>query len=985
MELILNRDLDHQVKGRNAIVEVLSENLVEPGTFYFQNPIIQMDRQELSGRISQVQAKTEVPTAHRQHNAVDAYLHLDVKMETGTGKTYVYTSAMYELHRRYGFNKFILVVPTLAIKAGARQFLEDPYTLRHFREVCGYEADVQVLTLDAGKKKKGKNYFPSAVREFVAGSSQNKQKIYVLLTNMGLLGGASKQLTDTYDFGIEGFYRPVDGLKGTLPIVFIDEPHRFAKEQKAFQFIEKSICPQMLVRFGATFPEVEFGRGRNKIRRKDYHNLVYDLNSFQAFNQNLIKGIAKEHFEPSGDNPEKIRVMNIEAKKSVRLRLLQKDKAPAYFDLRTGDSLGQLSANLSGIVVEGIGTGEILLSNGQTKQTGAEFDTDIYSTSYQESMLRLALIRHFETERSNFNRPAKIKTLALFFIDDINSYRSENEHEAYLRTGFERILREETQRVINLLDENETEYKTFLEATLANIPGSHAGYFAQDNSSTDEAIAQEIQVILYEKKTLVSIRNAKGQFNTLRFLFSKWTLKEGWDNPNVFTIAKLRSSGSENSKLQEVGRGLRLPVNEFGNRVSSETFMLNYIIDFTEHDFAEKLVMEINAEQPQNFTLTYEHINRVAQKLEKDPDELVQELLTQRFINFRLEIKYENIAAFFEAYPDFQVGLQPGRVRDMNKKRTSQMVKVKKAAYDDIRELWERINEKYFLVYEPLEKESFLEEELLGLLRLGVFAEVYLRGNRKELDASGQEAMLREGEAVQFRIEKVLPYHQFLKRINRQTNLPITLLHQVLVRFHAERKLEPSKFNENSATNFVRAFQNWKIEKLLGRFKYSKANLPKRGTSLTFADGSLKPELPVGIFGLNTMGETPADKYLYDLYAYDSPLEKENLLASGIEEIVVYGKIPRKSISIPTIVGETYSPDFMYVVKKENGEKILNLVVETKDVEKQAELRGVEKAKIDCASVFFKQLTVEGYKVEFHTQLNGKKIRQIIDEVLSDD
>jgi type III restriction enzyme len=118
------------------------------------------------------------------------------------------------------------------------------------------------------------------------------------------------------------------------------------------------------------------------------------------------------------------------------------------------------------------------------------------------------------------------------------------------------------------------------------------------------------------------------------------------------------------------------------------------------------------------------------------------------------------------------------------------------------------------------------------------------------------------------------------------------------------------------------------------------------------------------------------------VYAFDSPLEKENLLVDGIQEIIVYGKIPKNSIAIPTTTGQSYSPDFMYVVKKANGEKILNVIVETKDVENQTSLRGTEKAKIDCAKVFFNQLTIDGYKVEFQTQLNNKKIKQIIDEVV---
>jgi len=207
-------------------------------------------------------------------------------------------------------------------------------------------------------------------------------------------------------------------------------------------------------------------------------------------------------------------------------------------------------------------------------------------TSYQEQMMRLALERHFEIEKANFcGRNFKIKTLALFFIDDIASYReTEDGKEPYLLKAFERLLKERIEMEISKLTENEEEYKKYLEESLANISACHGGYFAQDNSDSDEDIAREVDIILNEKKRLLSFKNPDGTYNTLRFLFSKWTLKEGWDNPNVFTIAKLRSSGSENSKLQEVGRGLRLPVDENGNRISNEEFQLNYIVDFTEAD-----------------------------------------------------------------------------------------------------------------------------------------------------------------------------------------------------------------------------------------------------------------------------------------------------------------------------------------------------------------------------------------------------------------
>jgi type III restriction enzyme len=984
MELILKNDLPHQVNAYTAITNVLNEDLIQKNSLYYQNPALILNREALMTNLAQVQKDNNIPAEYKAFNEIGSYLNLDIKMETGTGKTYVYTAAMFDLHKRYGINKFIVVVPTLAIKAGAKQFMQDGYTKRHFKDQCGYGTELDLLVLEAAKKKKGKNYFPSVVREFVAGSSQNTNKIYVLLTNMSLLGGTSKLLTDSYDYGVEGFYKPIEGIKATKPFVFIDEPHRFSKTQKAYDFIEKYICPQAIIRLGATYPEIEIGKGKNKVKRKDYHNLVYDLNSFQAFNQNLIKGIAKEHFEPVSQRQDKIKITSIQSKTAVKFKLIQQGGATKSFELNKGDSLGLIAPELEGIVIEGISNSSVELSNGQVKFTGEEFSTDIYSTSYQESMIRLALDRHFETERINFTRNNKIKTLALFFIDDIYSYRVNEgqQKQPYLKEAFEQLLLEKINAVLPTLNEQEQEYKDYLLTSKADLGVTHAGYFSQDNSSSDEDIAQEVQEILYEKKKLLVIKDDQGKYNTRRFLFSKWTLKEGWDNPNVFTIAKLRSSGSENSKIQEVGRGLRLPVDEFGNRISNEEFKLNYIIDFTEADFAAKLVNEINSDLPQGLTITDEKLSEVAIKRNVDSDDLFVELLSKKYIDRNKNIKAENIDTFFEEYPEFTVGLKQGKVEDRNKKK-ERKIKIRKAVYDELKTLWEEINSKYILHYERVEQDNFLFNELLGLLRNGVFSDTYITSRREELNTSGTRASLIEDSGVQFKISKPLRYCDFLKRISRQTNLSIQLLHEVLAEYAKENNILPDRINEQSAANFVKLFHDWKVEKLSGRFSYSKANLPVKATALTFSDGTAKSEITQGIIGTKFIEGTPSAKYLYDAYAFDSPLEKDNLLIDGIQEVIVYGKIPKSSISIPTITGQSYSPDFMYVVKKDNGEKILNVIVETKDVENQTSLRAIEQAKIDCAKVFFAQLTIDGYKVEFKTQLNNKKIRQIIDEVLN--
>lgn len=798
-----------------------------------------------------------------------------------------------------------------------------------------------------------------------------------LLTNGKLL------TRNDYENDIEGFYRPLDAIASTKPIVMIDEPHRFSRDQKAFKVILGEIKPQVIIRFGATFPETTAGRGKTKVAVKDYQNLLYDLNACASFNQGLIKGIAKEHFEPVSKKDEKVKITSIDSKEAVHFQYKKKDETTKSFTLKKGDSMSIISDAFEGITISAIDKTTAVFSNGMMKTSGEELDVDIYMTSYQEQMLRLALQRHFETEKENFcNRNYKIKTLALFFIDDITSYRvSKGGKRPYLLTMFEALLKEQIEKTIASLDDHAVEYKKYLEASLADLSACHAGYFSQDNSDSDEDIAKEINVILHGKKQLLSFKNDDGTPYTLRFLFSKWTLKEGWDNPNVFTITKLRSSGSENSKLQEVGRGLRLPVDENGNRISNEEFTLNYIVDFTEADFAQKLVDQINGELPQVAAISEEKLESVAKKIGKSSDDLFDELYGKHYIDRHNNIKPETRDAFFAEYPDFAAGLSTGKIKDRNKEKPKP-VKIRKAVYNEMKELWEIINHRYLLFYDN-DLNDHIEDVVLELFeKPGVFTDLVMRSKRDKVGSTGTEMNVVRQSGVQYVIHKTIPYHIFLKRISSASNLPIKVLHSALCKFDKKHGTDfTAHINENSAAGFLAEFSTWKNENLQGRFRYERSKAPLGATALTYADGTVRSEISQGRIGTKLVPGTPSDKYLYDAYAYDSPLEKDNITAD-IEEVIVYGKIPRASIAIPTITGGMYSPDFMYVVKHRNGNKELNIVVETKDVENKTDLRGTEKAKIECARVFFDMLTADGYTVYFKTQLENRQMAQIIREVM---
>ncbi len=984
MELILQQGLPHQQEAVDRLNQVFEGvGHFRPGN-YFENPTINLQDNRLRQNITAIQGN--LPPDYRSFEAPDCCLNLDIKMETGTGKTYVYTKTMFELHKNYGINKFIIAVPSLAIKAGTAQFLLDAYARRHFSDSCGYgtEMEVGVLAAQTGKKN-NRSYFPSVVSDFVKGSLQNTKKIYVLLTNMHLLTTRKNSMLarDDYDYGVEGFYRPLDALRATRPFVIIDEPHRFSRDQASYKVIAEEIRPQCVIRFGATFPDITTGRGRKKITKKDYQNLLYDLNACASFNQNLIKGVAKEHLEPASDQNAKVKIVSLRSRESANFQYKSRNKPTRTYTLQKDDSLAVIDTAFEGITIDGISANEVVFSNGQTKTQGEELDVDIYMTSYQEQMLRLALERHFEIERENFcGRQYRIKTLALFFIDDITSYREDAEGKApYLLESFERLLKERIQDELQTLSEHESEYRDYLEASLTDISACHAGYFSQDNTDSDDDIAEEVREILHGKKELLSFRHKNGSWNTRRFLFSKWTLKEGWDNPNVFTIAKLRSSGSEISKLQEVGRGLRLPVDENGNRISNEEFWLNYIVDFTEFDFAEQLVNQINGELPQALAITEKVLNMLAQKRGISADAMFDELYSKNYIDRHMNINNETRDTMQEEYPELAQGLYSGKVKNLNKQKPKP-IKIRKAVYQEMRELWEKINERYLLLYD-----RDLDEDLPGVLltlleKEGIFTQVAMTSLREKVVSQDGSMLVLEETGAQYVVSRPLPYGEFLSRINKATNLPINLLHQAICNYQERHgDIEADFFNENSVAAFCAEFRTWKTNSLRGRFSYARCKTSGGATALTRADGTVLDEIAQGRIGTKITFGTPSDKYLYDTFAYDSPLEQKNIMAD-IEEVVVYGKIPRSSIAIPTITGGTYSPDFMYVVKRASGEKELNLIVETKDVENKSSLRGDEAAKIECARVFFENLSLDGYKVYFRDQLNNKQMVQIVSEVL---
>lgn len=1020
MELKLESNLEHQLEPIMAVAEVVEASIApDKPRLSHQNPTMShhLDQQALhdvqkrNGLLNHYGLPAKQLNPRNLPDKVRELPHhnvMDVKMETGTGKTYVYTRTMYELHKRTGINKFIIAVPTLPIKAGTAAFLEDTEVMRHFSDVCGYDAQIELCLLEAPKKqskRKGRQYMPTAVGKFFIGNMQQKNRIYVLLLNTQLLTNGKLLTRDDYDSMLGDFYRPVDAIADTHPVLIIDEPHRMERPGKSYMSLINGFRPQLVLRYGATFPEVTLGNGKKKMVNKDYDHLVYELDAAESFNRGLIKGVAKEHIElPGGKSADrKVKVVSLKRGESVNLQYQQAGKPSSTHTLRKGESLSVIDTDFDGITIDAITASAVELSNGQEKHAGEEFFPDQYSASYQEAMLDLALMRHFETERKNFCRDGlPIKTLALFFIDSVKSFRGEEgKNDGWLREKFLDILKARVEK--ELQKDNTPEYAEYLQATLAHLDDTCAGYFAQDNNAsaeTADAIGQEAKVILHGKKQLLSFRHEDGSPNVLRFLFSKWTLKEGWDNPNVFTICKLRTSGSEISKLQEVGRGLRLPVDRAGNRISTEAFMLNYIVDFTERDFANKLVAEINSDisvlQAKPLSLTIESIYDVAKKRGVTGNVFLAELLVKGYVDPPCQVVADRYDDMLIEYPEFlemSGGVNRSRIINRNSKRR-ETIHIRKAQFEELRELWGIINRKYVLYFDHRIGEM-LTAALPSIIKQGhVFSLQVLGTERQEVSISDKDtAFVREGMAYakttgQSQITtrgRHYGYSDFLKKASQKTNIPLHTLHQAIISVAKDgARITDEMMNEDSLARLINAVESWKSRTLAGQVRYRQAHYRAKETKLTHADGTAKDEVVQAYIGTKLEPGTPPTKYLYDAYAYDSELELKNI-REDIEEVIVYGKIPSHSICIPTVASSNYSPDFMYVVKKSDGRKELNIVIETKAYDNETLMAQDEERKIDCAEEFFHSLQADGYDVRFRRQLNTSGVKAIINELIQDE
>lgn len=952
------RDLPHQTAAVDSVIQALDGIGYSLSDNNAQNPIISLDSDipQLKANLQLLQKAGDISAPLKLENPED--LIFDIAMETGTGKTYAYTKTIFELNKRFGLFKFIVVVPRVAIKAGTVSFLSSESSREHFK-LDFSDKQIKVYEVKSQKKTKGKKEFmPQAIMDFCRADS-GSGNIHVLVINSGMIN--SPTLAKKFDVALfDQFNIAFDAVAHTRPVLIIDEPHLFKTENKTFANI-RNFNPQFTLRYGATF-------------NGEFENLIYQLNAVDAFNQDLVKGIVAhiETFDEASNTS--LKLISLEDEAGFELT---ENGVKRIFKLAKKESLSSIHPAMRDLEVSEFNSKKLVLSNGLELIKGSVINPFSYADTLQNKMIQQAIERHFEIEKELLLRTPRIKPLTLFFIDNIESYRNK---DGAMRMYFEQAIKAHLEGLISK-EENEF-YREHLNNAIRNLSALHGGYFSADNSDKDEAIEQEMVEILHDKETLLDLNNPR------RFIFSKWTLREGWDNPNIFQICKLRSSGSETSKLQEVGRGLRLPVNEYMSRDKSRSYDLHYYVDFTEKDFIANLTQEINEKSgifDNQIKLEENVISWILKAYSEflDEEALLNSLDDSGIINRKNEYKEGGFSRLKELYPlAFSKGLKQGKVTTSDKSKLKTTIRHGK--YDELKALWEAINQKVVLEYK-LEADNDFKKLFFD----------YLIEHKDQFVKTGslsqQQRLIVEKNKVTFRNEasikseilpfKMMGYQAFLMNLSKETALSITMLHEVFVELLRSKKLDINPYMSLPTIREIkRGFNSYLMQHVFGRFKisYKQTSNSIHPTKFTNERGEALESIDSSSVGVLANSDAPPDSYLFNEIFYDDlGLELENI-KTQINEVIVYTKIPRNSIRIPLVGGGTYSPDFAYVIKSTDGKTQLNLVVESKN-KTEGSLANDESQKIKHAEAFFNQID-NTVKVSFRKQLQNKKILDLIKE-----
>ncbi|MGL2735883.1 DEAD/DEAH box helicase family protein [Helicobacter pylori] len=960
--------LDYQEKCLNQILGVFkgidlreSENDAQR----IANPVFEIEaiKDVLLENIEDLRSE---PKITQGSVGIEKSLNCDILMETGTGKTFCFLECVYALHKNYGLSKFIVLVPSNAIKLGVlksveitREFFKSEYSNTHLES---YE-DAERFILASNHK------CCVLVMTFSAFNKEKNTINQSCLENTNLFNGAKSYM---------------QALASIRPIVILDEPHRFLGD-KTKKYLEQ-LNALITLRFGATFKD-------------DYHNLIYALDSKKAFDCALVKSISVASVGESDEYFLELKEAN-KKQNEATINYTNLENKTQSVKVKTHDNLGALThiSALEDYIVENIAKNEVRFLNGVNLLLDQKEPFSYFVEGEQEVMLKEAIKSHFEREEGLFKKG--IKALCMVFISGVNSYLSENEQPAKLALLFEKLYQQELEEVLKKpsLDEN---YGAYLERTKEDIKRVHGGYFAKSKKEGDEA--KVIELILKEKEKLLSFDS------DLRFIFSQWALQEGWDNPNVMTICKLAPSHSNITKLQQIGRGLRLAVNDRGERITKEHADFDFvnelvvIVPQVEGDFVGAIQQEISehslikqafsgGELEKSGMVKKGYYGALFEKLEglgfgeRTDDENFKLTLNQNeFLKKEpeLEILKDETYLDFEKLKDFLKDRLVGnpRVRNKNERKTEK-IKINKENFKKFETLWAGLNHQARIAY-AIDSESLIEEIVKKI-------NASFKVNSKKVSVTTHkkvETMVNNPitNTVERESACVWSLHEFISALSNKVKLSFKSVAKVLEKMDAN-KFDEIKKNEQEGLKHLEdlfleiIYQNiedkisYQMRETTIKNRKNDAFYDEKGEIREFLDGSL------GANKYEIKNSSVREKCLYENFMQvDSEIEKDTIEESNDTKIIVFGKLPR--VKIPVGLNQTYSPDFGYVV--ENNDKKVLLVVETKGVDKKSELRPEEERKISTAKKFFEALKKQGVNIEYQTKLSNDQLSTLINEVLN--
>ena len=946
----------------------------------WRNSDVELQGHQLLSNIQQQQTMGNIPQSKKLSlpDGLGA-CSLDIEMETGTGKTYVYIKTMFELNKRYGWSKFIVVVPSIAIREGVYKsftMLDD-----HFMEQYGKKA--RYFIYNSGNL--------TQIDGFSSDASINVMIINVQAFNTSFKEGASNKESRIIYSKRDDFQsrRPIDVIAANRPIIIMDEPQKM--EGQATQNALKNFKPLFVLNYSAT--------------HKTSHNCIYALDAFDAYRQRLVKKIQVKGITLQNllGNQSYIYFDSIVLSKNkapeVKLEIDVKGAASTRRQIckvGVNDSLFDIShlPAYKGFVVTDVNplTNTVTFLNGDTLHKG-EVMGDVSEQQIQRIQIRETIRSHFEKEATLFKQG--IKTLSLFFIDEVANYKSYDEQGEVVKGFLWKVFEEEYARFLNEnLSLFEDDYQRYLKRFTPEQV--HNGYFSIDkkghaiNSTVKrgEDFSTDISaydLILKNKERLLSFDEST------RFIFSHSALREGWDNPNVFQICTLRHASSATAKRQEVGRGLRICVDQNGVRMDAERLgeavhdinALTVIANESYNTFVDALQKETREalrERPTLANVAYfegrkfmvgDEVHEISNM---EASAIVSYLFDNDYVDdkgniqqsYHEDLNSGNLAPMSrklapiseQVHKLIQGIFDPSALKDMIEDGNDKAEVVNdhlnaNASKNEFKRLWDEINHRYVYTVH-YDSEELIQKAITSInanLRVTELKYVVTTGEQGAEDMDFTGAQRTRTQALKDVSTSDVPYDLVGEIAKGATLTRKTVVH--ILKGISKAKLYLFKNNpEEFIRNVVRLIRDQKATMIVEHISYNRTEQQYDANIFT----KEKNRQPVE-------KAYEAKKHILDYVFTDSKGERKFAEAlDKADEVCVYARLPR-TFQIPTPVGK-YAPDWAIAFNDNMGVKHIFFVAETKGSMQSMDLKGAERAKIECAKKLFNNLSTS--KVRYH-------------------